>query len=121
MDRFPEMKERVKQITEELPRNWIINRDFTTLVKGQGVFLGKKNVKVRSGYGIMLYDLGFYYVGCWQDNTRFGMGVMVDKHGNHYKGEWVYDEPSGYGEYYDCKLDWNYKGKWKIGKKDGLG
>jgi hypothetical protein len=63
--------------------------------------------------------LGFYYVGCWQENCRYGMGYMIDKNGNYYKGEWVKDEPHGYGEYYDYENDykWFYKGKWKNSKK----
>lgn len=109
----------LKKIIRDLPANWIIDRNSTAQVKGQGTYIGRKNPKNRNGYGAMIYQLGFYYVGCWQENCRYGMGYMIDKNGNYYKGEWVKDEPHGYGEYYDYENDykWFYKGKWKNSKK----
>lgn len=75
----------------------MINRNLETVIPNQGVFLGKKNVKVRSGYGVMLYKTGFYYIGCWNNHSRQGLGIMVDNNNNYYKGEWYLDEPNGYG------------------------
>ena len=88
------------------------------------MFLGKKNVTTRNGYGIMLYELqeqALYYIGCWQSNCKQGMGVMIDNYGSYFKGQWHNDEPNGYGEYKDTKNQRYYKGKWKNGKKEGLG
>lgn len=80
------MKPIVQKIFTNLPKNWLINHDAMTDIKGQGTYLGKKNTKMRAGYGIMLYDVGFYYVGCWRENCREGLGVMIDKNGSYYKG-----------------------------------
>ena len=53
--------------------------------------MGKKNAKSRSGYGIMLYEAGLYYIGCWMENMKHGMGFMIDRNGGMYKGEWALD------------------------------
>lgn len=90
-------------------------------IVGQGWFLGKTNTKIRSGYGVMLYDCGLYYIGVWQDNFRHGMGFMIASDGAFYKGEWVNDMPAGYGEYKDGNLEWTYKGMWRNGKKEEQG
>jgi hypothetical protein len=60
----------------------------------------------------MLYDKGYYYLGCWLDNLRHGMGFMIGPDGGLYRGEWVTDYPKGYGEYKDGALEWCYRGKW---------
>ena len=81
-------------IKEAFPKPYHnIQKTLTTQIVGQGFFLGKHNIKIRAGYGIMLYDCGLYYIGMWQDNARNGFGYMIDLNGSFYKGEWRNDMP----------------------------
>ena len=81
-------------IKEAFPKPYHnIQKTLTTQVVGQGLFLGKQSIKIRAGYGIMLYDCGLYYIGMWQDNARNGFGYMIDLNGSFYKGEWRNDMP----------------------------
>lgn len=49
--------------------------------------MGKQNVRVRKGKGIMLYlKAGLYYTGEWSNDERDGMGTMIDKTGATYQG-----------------------------------
>jgi len=49
--------------------------------------MGKENVRVRKGKGIMLYvKAGLYYMGEWSNDLRDGTGTMIDQSGAMYQG-----------------------------------
>lgn len=99
MKKFDKIQEVLR--TNKFPQ-MDINNEHYTHYRDVGLYIGKQNVKIRKGLGIMLYKYeGLYYIGNWSADQKHGLGVMIDRNGSYYIGEWYKDKPHGYGEYYN--------------------
>ena len=70
----------------------------------------------RHGFGMLVYENGDKYIGCWEHNRFSGYGIHFISGGDRYEGNWGANGREGYGKYIWANGD-RYEGNWEKNKE----
>ena len=82
------------------------------------VYFGEIVNALREGMGLMAYDTGRIFEGCWKNDKRDGKGFELFENGNSFEESYVDGKPEGIGKYKRNSGE-SYMGEWVKGKKEG--
>jgi hypothetical protein len=95
---------------------------FTIKQYKDSIYRGEVHSKTfkRHGKGVVVYDTGRVYEGCWHKDKRHGSGYELFANGNSYQGNYEQGKPHGKG-LYKWRNGENYTGEFNMAAKEGQG
>lgn len=91
-----------------------------TLQEEDGIYQGQLKSSQKSGFGMLTWHDGSWYIGSWQDNDINGWGILSLRQGGEFAGCFKNNKLNGYGKC-DFPNGDRYIGMWKNGNTHGYG
>ena len=124
IDKSPSIDELKKNLSEY--PNVISKSDAVTF--GWNIVLKDKSFKTADEFAKAFPENKYVrtfrnsvYIGELSFDRREGYGFLIDAYGYKFRGNWRNDVKDGYGEEWDDKLDYFYKGSFEYGEYSGQG